>query len=84
MQNVETVVQNKDKEFRAWCKKTLPHVRVRGKTVDFTDLARGAAVVYTIAGATHREDVFEASAKAKELGLVFSYGAVTLPSRGAQ
>lgn len=67
--------------FRAWAKEHLPHVSVRAKTVSFVDLARGVSMVYTIDGATHAEDVIEANAKAKELGLVFSYGIVALPRR---
>lgn len=71
----------KECAFRAWAKTTLPHVKVRVRTVGFLDLARGIAKQVTIDGATHREDVFEASAKARELGLSFTYGAVVLPSR---
>jgi len=71
----------REREFRVWAKRTLPHVKVRVKTIGFLDLARGIAKQVTIEGATHREDVFEASAKARELGLSFTYGVVTLPSR---
>lgn len=80
---MDEATEKKVRALRAWATKALPHVKVRAKTVSFTDLARGSGVSVTIVGATHREDVFEANAKAKELGLTFAYGVVALPSRAA-
>ena len=58
------------REFRQEVKRNFPHVTIKVKTVNFTDLARASAKFLTISGANYFIEVTQINEMARAAGIL--------------